>query len=120
VVFAAGRLLGERERLVWRRRQEKDAGVRLVEQALGQFGGFGARTEESLEPLELVEHHEIRFERLDARARKESAKTDDEFGRFRLLVLAEAGPPAYLFDQFERGASKLRAIEVVEECTSDR
>ena len=71
-------LVAPRVHLVRRGREQENGDILLLEQSLGECSLFGVRVEQVFEPLELVEDHESRLERPDARLREQDAQLPDE------------------------------------------
>ena len=107
VVIVAGQLslFCEGEHLVRRRREQKDLDVLGGEEVVGQLADLALRIglrpfEEMLEPLELVEDDEVRFEAVDADLGEFATKGADDGEPPPVLLGVELRAPVQLVDQF--------------------
>ena len=106
VVIVAGQLalFCEGEHLVRRRREQKDLDVLGGEEVVGKLADLALRVglrpfEEMLEPLELVEDDEVRFEAVDADLGEFAAERADDGESPPVLLGVELRAPVQLVDQ---------------------
>src|SRR5713101_2745094 len=78
VVIVIAALVGQRVHLIGSRREEQYAGVLVLKEAPRQFAVGVPPIEEVLKALELIEDHEVRFERPQTRHCQEVTELSDE------------------------------------------